>query len=211
MILARILSRLQPDLWYMRLGLHLLCLLPALGLLAALLQNELGPDPAKELILESGEWALRWLLLCLSITPLRHLTGSKRLILWRRPLGLWAAAWAGGHLLMFAVLYIELSFSYLLEELAEHPYITAGFAAVMLLLPLAMTSNRAAVRRLGGERWRKLHWAVYPAALLAVIHLVWQIREEWGEAMFYSLWLGTLFGFRLWLRRRGASAAATGA
>lgn len=206
-LIQRLRQYLAPEAWYARVLLHGLCALPAAGLVFSLFAGGLGPDPAKELLLETGEWALRWLLLCLTISPLRQWTGSKGLLLWRRPLGLWAAAWAGVHLTLFAVFYVELNFALLLEETLEHPYITAGFTAVLLMLPLVLTSNRAAMRAMG-RSWQKLHRLVYASALLAVIHLVWQLREEWGEAAFYSLWLAVLLGFRLWRARAKARAKA---
>ena len=149
------------------------------------------------------------LLLCLTISPLRRLTGQAGFLSWRRPLGLWAFAWTAGHLTLFIIFYLGWDFSLLWEELAEHPYISVGFISLMLMLPLAATSSRAAIRRLG-PTWRRLHRLIYPAALLALLHLIWQIREEWGEAFFYSAWLGLLLGERLlqWLNNPGKATGA---
>ena len=192
---------MSPGRWYWRVLVHLFCLVPAVLLTRALLNGGLGPDPAKELALESGEMAIRLLMLCLTVSPLRRLTGNGALLLWRRPLGLWTFAWTAAHAAIFAVFYLQLDLALLWQETLERPYITVGFLALLLMVPLAATSTRAQIRRLGAN-WRLLHRLIYLAAVLALLHLVWQIREEWGEAFFYSFWLALLFGERLYRRWR---------
>lgn len=192
-----ILNYVSPARWYMRALVHLVCLLLAVKLVYALLSGNLAPDPGKELVLESGEVAIRLLLLCLTISPLRRLFNSPSLVLWRRPLGLWAAAWMLAHASMFAIIYVELDFGKFLEEVIERPYTSVGFIALLLMAPLAVTSTRAMMRRLG-RNWKKLHRLVYFAAALATLHIIWQIREEWGGAFLYSSWLVLLMGERVW-------------
>ncbi len=176
--------------------LLLLCFSPLLVMGWQLTTENLGPDPAKALMQGTGEWSLRGLILVLSVTPLAHL-------LWpaahkyRRALGLTIFGYSSIHLLLFLQVYVGWTGVLLLEELQERPYIFVGFVAWLLLLPLAITSTRRA-RRLMGQRWRYLHLLVYPAALLAWLHLFWMARSDVGEALIYGLLVGSLFVWRIW-------------
>lgn len=187
----------------------ILCLLPFAAMLYGALGNTLGPDPGEQLMHISGEWSLRLLACTLLVTPLRLWTGWQVLFRLRRMLGLYAFFYAGLHLLVFLQLFVGWLPEALWEELVERPYITIGFAALVLMLPLALTSTRGMQRRLG-RNWRRLHRLVYPAAICACIHLLWQSRSDVGEALAYIVLFGFLLGWRVWRRRtpRGGAAAA---
>ncbi|TXS88920.1 sulfoxide reductase heme-binding subunit YedZ [Parahaliea maris] len=179
-----------------RLGIFLLCLVPFAVLLKGAVTGGLGPDPAKTIMLETGEWSLRLLALTLLVSPLRQWTGWSLVMRLRRMLGLYAFFYACVHLATFAHFYLGWSGSILLEELAERPYITVGFAAWSLLLPLALTSTRGWQRRLR-RNWQRLHRLIYPAAVLACLHLLWQARSDIGEALVYIVIVAALLGWRL--------------
>ncbi|MFV8817792.1 sulfite oxidase heme-binding subunit YedZ [Haliea sp. E17] len=161
----------------------------------------LGPDPAETLMLVTGEWALRFLLLTLAVTPLRKLSHWQWPIRFRRMLGLFAFFYACVHLVTFGQFFIGWNGGRALEEVVKRPYITVGVMAWLLLLPLALTSTRGMQRRLG-RNWRRLHQLVYPALVFACVHLAWQVRSDYGEALVYCLLAGGLLLFRLWPRIR---------
>jgi methionine sulfoxide reductase heme-binding subunit len=151
--------------------------LPALALIVALFGNDLGADPAKRLEREFGEWALRFLLAGLAITPLWRVTGLN-LSKYKRAAGLIAFAYALLHLLTYVVLDNQFDWSLIIEDIWKRPYITIGMAAFLLLLPLAATSNAAMVKRLGAESWKLLHRLAYVIAPLAALHFV-MLTKTW--------------------------------
>ena len=169
-----------------------LCLLPFAYLVFALVSGAAGPDPAEFIMHITGEWGARCLLLSLLISPLRKWTGWGALLKLRRMLGLYAFFYACIHLASFAHFYVGWTLSIVVEELLERPYITLGFAAWLLMLPLALTSNRAMQRRLR-KNWQRLHRLVYIVAVFAFCHILWQVRSDVGEALLYL----TLFGWML--------------
>ena len=175
---------------------------PFLWLLWAVVQNTLGPDPAKVLMHTTGEWALRFLVLVLLARPLSQ-WGWPLLFRVRRMFGLFVAFYASLHLLVFAQVYVGWSGAILAEELAERPYVVVGFSAWLLLLPLSITSLHSLRRRMG-RHWRSLHRAVYLIALLATLHVLWLSRSDVGEALLYALIFGGLLGWRVvtfWRKR----------
>ena len=172
------------------------CLLPFAWLVYATVTNALGPDPAEAIMHVTGEWSLRILLLTLAVSPLRKFTGWRWPMTVRRMFGLYAFFYASVHLATFGHFYVGWTGAILLEELIERPYITVGSLALLLMLPLAVTSTRKMQRRLG-RNWRKLHSAVYPAAMLACLHLLWQARSDLGEPILYSVLLFMLLLWRL--------------
>ncbi|MEP4145691.1 MAG: protein-methionine-sulfoxide reductase heme-binding subunit MsrQ [Halioglobus sp.] len=174
----------------------LLCLLPFGWLAYAAGTNALGPDPAEAIMHATGEWSLRILLVTLAVTPLRKIWGWRWPMTLRRMLGLFAFFYATVHLASFGHFYIGWTPGILLEELVERPYITVGALAWVLMLPLAVTSTHKMQRRLK-RNWRRLHRAVYPAAMLACLHLLWQARSDLGEPILYSLLLFVLLAWRL--------------
>jgi sulfoxide reductase heme-binding subunit YedZ len=184
---------------FARIGVFVLCSLPFVWILYAAIVGRLGPDPAEALMHFTGEWSLRLLALTLLVSPLRAWTGWSLLIKLRRMLGLYAFFYACVHFLSFLQFYIGWTPGVLIEELVERPYITLGFTAWLLFLPLALTSTRGLQRRLRGN-WQRLHRLVYPAAVLACLHLLWQARSDLGEALVYLAVFAVLLGWRV--RRR---------
>ncbi len=206
-------SRATPWPWLLRAWLKPLvfvaCLAPLAWLVVAAASNALGANPAEALIRGLGEWALRFLCLALAVTPLRQLTGQPALARLRRMVGLWAFAYALLHLLAYAWLDRGLEWGELLADIAQRPFILVGTLAWGLLLLLALTSFDAAMRWLGGKRWRALHRAVYLVAPLALLHFYWMRagKRNWLEVGVYALVLGLLLGWRAYsawrARRRG--------
>ena len=174
----------------------LLALAPFFLLLIRVQQNNLGPDPAQELSIETGEWALRFLLITLALTPLAQLTGEIRFVRQRRMLGLFALFYASVHFLSWMAFILGFRWMAIAEELLERPYITIGFAAYLIILALGVTSPRAMVRRLG-KNWKRLHKLIYLAAVLALIHLLWILRTDIQEAVLYGGILAVLLGYRV--------------
>ena len=187
-------SRLMPA-WLRSAVMGFLCLSPLAWLLWALTLDQLGPDPAKVLMKGTGEWALRGLALVLLATPLAK-AGWPGLFRYRRMLGLFVFLYVSLHLMLFAQVYVGWSVTILFEELRERPYVLVGFTAWLTLLPLALTSTHRARRALG-RRWRRLHRLIYPATVLAWLHLLWLARSDWGEALLYGVVLGGLLGWRV--------------
>lgn len=190
---------------------HALALLPLAALVQGVLEDSLGADPVAALTHATGEWALRLLLLGLALTPLRRLTGQAWLIRFRRLVGLYAFFYACLHLTVFLVLDLGGFWTQIFEDIVKRPYITVGFAAWLLLVPLALTSTRGWMRRLG-RRWTQLHQLVYAVAVLAVLHFLWLVKSDLREPLVYAVILAGLLGARLWwrLRRRAAQPPARG-
>lgn len=186
---------------------------PALSLWGLALADRLGANPAEALIRGLGLWALRLLWLTLLVTPLRHWTGWAALATWRRALGLWAFAYALLHFVAYAWLDQGLSLSEVLRDVAQRPFILVGLLTLLLLLPLALTSSQAAVRRLGWRRWKRLHRLVYLAAALALLHWVWMRsgKRLYGEVVVYGALLAGLLGWRVLQAFRSTRARAPAA
>lgn len=165
--------------------LHLLCLLTFLELLYGAFSSSLGTNPVETLTHVTGETSLRLLIFSLFITPLNKLTGNPWLILFRRPLGLYAFFYALVHFSVYVVFDQSLSLAYIFEDIIDRPYITVGFAAFILLIPLTITSTKNMRRRLG-KQWQRLHNFTYLISLLAIIHLTWITRADFGEALSYG-------------------------
>jgi sulfoxide reductase heme-binding subunit YedZ len=174
----------------------LACATPGVLLVRGAVLNELGANPLEALIHGTGLWALRMLLITLAVTPLRRLTGWQWLQRFRRMLGLFAFAYATLHFLVWLGLDKGFSWAAIVEDIVERPFITVGFLAFVLLLPLAATSTRGMMRRLG-RRWQPLHRLVYPIAVLGVIHFVWLVKADWLEPAVYGVILALLLALRL--------------
>lgn len=170
--------------------------------------DALGADPVAEIEHRLGLWALRLLLATLAITPLRQLTGWNMLARFRRMLGLYSFAYASLHLLAYVVLDLRGDWPQLLEDIARRPYITVGFAAWLMLVPLAATSTTAAIRLLG-RNWVRLHRLVYLVAVLAVLHFWWLVKSDLREPALYAGIAAVLLGWRALraLRLRNAPSA----
>jgi sulfoxide reductase heme-binding subunit YedZ len=160
------------------------CLLPLLYLTWDAWHGALGADPVAQLEHRSGDWALRLLLAALAITPLRRLTGWNKAIRFRRMLGLFAFFYVSVHLTIYLVVDLGGFWSQLLTEIAKRPYITVGFTAWLLLIPLALTSTNAMMRRMG-RNWQRLHKLVYLIGLLGVLHFLWLVKADHREPAIY--------------------------
>ena len=170
--------------------------------------GDLGANPAETLQLETGIWALRFLLVALAITPIRRLSGWNRIISYRRFFGLFAFFYACLHLATYVVLDRYFDWAGVWEDVAKRPFITAGMVAFALMTPLALTSTKGWIRRLG-KRWTQLHRLAYASAIAAAVHYLWKVKVAIGSPVYYAAILGALLLFRvLWsLRRRRVSAA----
>lgn len=180
---------------------HLFSWLPLAWLFYAASTAQLGGDPQEEVLHELGIWGLIFLLLSLSITPLKKLFSSLPWIKFRRMLGLYGAFYIFLHLLMFVAFYLQFSLQALWSEIIERPYITVGMIAVVGLIPLVFTSTKASQRRLG-KKWKKLHQLVYPIIVLALVHYIWQTKSDLNEPFLYVFWGIVIFGFRLYQSHR---------
>lgn len=181
----------------------LLCLLPlAVLLLRAfeLADFGLGANPIEELLHELGRWGLKFLLLTLAITPLRRWTGWSWLLRFRRMLGLFSFFYILLHFTVYAVLDQGLDAAAIVEDVIKRPYITLGMTGLLMLIPLALTSTRGMMRRLG-KRWQKLHRLVYLIAIVGVWHFYWQVKLDTLDALIYALVLAILLGSRLYRRK----------
>lgn len=166
--------------------LHGLCLLPLTMLVWAAFNHGLGANPVEKLTHETGDWTLRLLLATLALTPLRQWTGIAAVIRFRRMLGLYTFFYLCCHFLIWFVADHSLSLAEMLEDIAKRPYITLGFSAFVLMVPLAITSNRASLLRLG-KRWKTLHQLVYLILLLGVLHFIWLTRADYLEPGIYAI------------------------
>ena len=173
-----------------------LALMPFIWLLLKVFQNDLGPDPAQALSIETGEWALRFLLLTLAITPFRQIFRVAEIARLRRMIGLFAFFYASIHFLSWMAFILGFRWLAIAEELVERPYITVGFLAYVILFLLGVTSTNSMVRRLG-KNWKRLHKFVYAASILAIVHLLWILRTDVTEAVIYGVLLAILLGYRI--------------
>jgi sulfoxide reductase heme-binding subunit YedZ len=172
--------------------------LPALALLAAALTDRLGANPAEKLIRETGEWALRWLWLTLAISPARELLSMPGLLRHRRALGVTTFIYAVLHLLCYAWLDKGLVIDDIVRDVFKRNFIFVGMAALLLMTPLALTSFNAAIRALGGQKWKLLHKLTYFVAFAALLHFYWMksAKQNFNEVGVYAAILAVLLGWR---------------
>jgi len=172
-------------------------LVPAAALVYGYFTNDLTANPIDYITDTTGYTALTLLLISLSVTPLRRLTGRNELIRLRRMLGLLAFFYACLHFSTWLVLDWFFDFASMAADVVERPFITLGMLTFLLLIPLAATSTAGMIRRLG-KRWQQLHRLVYLAGLTAVIHFWWVVKADFREPRFFALALSVLLGFRVW-------------
>lgn len=186
-------------------------LVPAMLMLAGafgIAGQRLGTDPVEDLLLTCGKTALNLLCLTLTVTPLARLAHWPQVLRVRRMLGLFAFFYAALHFTVYLVLDRSLDASMIVKDIAKRPYITIGFTALLLLIPLAATSTRRMMQRLG-RRWQKLHRLVYLIAILAVWHYYWQVKRDVTEPLIYAAIVAALLAYRVWYRRRATRPAVT--
>lgn len=174
-----------------------LAALPAVWLAVDAFRGNLTADPIEEITHRTGWWTITLLMVTLSVTPIRRFTGWNSLVKVRRMLGLYAFFYASLHLLAYVVLDLFFAFDILFEDVAKRPYITVGFTAFMMLVPLAVTSTAGWVKRLGSKRWQRLHQLVYVAAALGVLHFLWLVKADVRQPAIYGLVLVGLLGWRV--------------
>ncbi|MDK2122512.1 sulfoxide reductase heme-binding subunit YedZ [Chitinimonas sp. DQS-5] len=174
----------------------ILCLLPLARTLSILLRGQ-PVNPIEFLTRSTGTWTLVLLLITLSLTPLRRLTGTVWPLRLRRMMGLFAFFYASLHFTTYLWLDQFFDLAAILRDIRKRPFITVGFMAFVLLLPLAATSTDRMLRRLK-RNWQRLHYAVYPIAILAIVHYWWLVKRDLTQPMVYGSILAVLLGIRLW-------------
>jgi sulfoxide reductase heme-binding subunit YedZ len=199
-------SRGEPMPW-LKPGIFLGALAPLASIVLRASQGTLSANPIAEIENELGLTALVLLVASLACTPARRLFGWSWPVRVRRELGLFAFFYASLHVLVYLLPDQWLDWGTILQDIAERPFITVGFLAFMLMIPLAITSTNDWVRKLGFRRWQRLHYLVYLAGILAVIHFIWRVKIDVSQPMLYALVLGGLLAVRaaFWLRQRSAS------
>lgn len=183
----------------LKAAVFVLALVPLARLAVAALYfpEWLGANPAEFITRSTGDWTLRLLLATLAVTPLRLITGWNWLLRFRRMLGLYAFFYSLVHLSSYVAFDHVFIVSEILRDIVKRPFITVGFAALVLMIPLALTSTNAMVRRLGAKRWLALHRLVYVIAPLGVLHFWWMVKRDVTEPAIYAAILAVLLGYRL--------------
>ena len=172
------------------------CLIPLAQLAFNAYTGDLGANPIETITRFTGSWSLIILIASLAVTPLRRITGRNELIKLRRMLGLFAFFYAMLHFATYMVLDLYFDYRAILKDILKRPYITVGFTAFVLMIPLAATSTAAMIRRLG-KRWQQLHYLVYASAILGVIHFYWLVKADISRPVQYGAVLALLLGFRI--------------
>ncbi|MFT3904985.1 MAG: protein-methionine-sulfoxide reductase heme-binding subunit MsrQ [Steroidobacteraceae bacterium] len=185
---------------------HIACLVPIALCVGATLHGfglipfqvyDLGVDPVRRLLGICGKTAINLLLITLAVTPLRQISGNANLVRLRRMLGLYAFFYALTHFVIYIWPYQGLSWDAIAKDIVKRPYITIGFAALLMLVPLAVTSTQGMMRRLK-RRWQQLHRLIYVIAICAVWHYWWQVKKDIREPLLYAAILSILLGWRIW-------------
>lgn len=186
---------------YLKISVFLLASMPfvrlALGGYSDMLGENLGANPIEKITHRTGFWTLSFLLITLSITPLRRLTGWSWLVRWRRMLGLFAFFYGCTHFLTYLVLDQFFDWHNIVKDIVKRPYITIGFSAFVLLIPLAITSNNYAIKLLGGKRWQLLHGLIYPIAVAGVLHFCWLVKKDMSQPLIFAVLLAVVLLMRL--------------
>jgi len=187
---------------HIKVVLFVLCLLPLVSLVWGLFNNQLGANPIETLTRSSGLWALRLLLLTLCITPLRWLSNINELVRFRRMLGLFVFFYAFVHMALYLGLDQFFDVSEIVRDIIKRPFITIGFISFFALLPLALTSTNKMIKRLGGQRWRRLHRLTYVVAMISCLHFLMLVKADIREPVIYFILLSILLGMRLYRHYR---------
>ena len=184
-----------------------LAIVPLALLVFRFVTDDLGGEPIDAFEKATGRWALRFLAASLAVTPLRMAFGWSWLAPYRRTLGLVTFAYATVHLLAYAVLDMVGDVGDIAADIAKHPYVTLGMLSWLLLLPLALTSTRAMTRRLGGQRWRRLHQLAYVVPVTATVHYFWSVKKDVTLPVVFAVLFALLLAARPLLRRRSSPTA----
>jgi sulfoxide reductase heme-binding subunit YedZ len=186
--------------FFQKAPVFLACLAPLAWLAWAGFAGRLGANPISEVTKETGTWTLRFVVLALAITPVRKLTGWNLLVRYRRMLGLFAFFYGSLHFLTYVWLDQFFDAASITKDVVKRPFITVGFAAFLLMLPLALTSTTGWIRRLGGKRWQMLHRLIYVTATLGVVHYWWLVKADISRPLTYGAIVATLLAARVALR-----------
>jgi len=192
---------------WLKLAIFPLCLVPLALLFWKAATANLGANPIEAITHSTGDWTLRLLLITLAITPLRKLTGQLWLIGLRRMVGLFAFFYGCLHFLTFIWLDQGFNIHSMIKDVYKRPFITLGFTAFVLLIPLAVTSTRKMIQRLGGRRWQWLHRLIYVSATAAIVHFTWAMKKDIHRPIEYGIVLGVLLGYRVVVWATSALAA----
>jgi methionine sulfoxide reductase heme-binding subunit len=186
------------------------CLVPVGLLIWRAVQGDLTANPIEYVTHRTGDWTLRFIVITLAITPLRKILKMPQLIRFRRMIGLFAFFYGCLHFGTWIGLDKQFDWAEMWKDVYKRPYITVGFSAFVLMIPLAITSTAGMIRRLGGKRWQMLHWLSYFTAVLGVIHYKWLVKSDMRKPLFYMSLVGILLFWRLgvWLIARGKTAPA---
>ena len=183
--------------------------LPILSIAWAAYTDRLGANPIREIVIETGLWTLRFLALSLLVTPLRRLTGWNWIVRQRRTLGLIAFFYATVHLSSYLGLDQAFVWDDIVHDVLKHRYTFVGMATYLTLVPLALTSTKASIRRLGGKRWNLIHRLVYLSAVGGTVHYLWSVKKDTSRPFLYALLFAALLLMRLgWWRADGERRAA---
>ena len=171
--------------------------------------SQLGANPIEFITRSLGTWTLVFLLITLSVTPLRKLSGWSWLIKLRRMSGLFAFFYATLHFITYIWLDQFFDLGSIYKDIFKRPFITIGFAAFILLIPLAVTSTNAMMKKLGGKNWHMLHRLIYPIAIFAVLHYWWLVKKDITQPLIYAAVLAALLGYRLWIGKFNKKLASS--
>jgi methionine sulfoxide reductase heme-binding subunit len=182
----------------------LLCLVPLAALIWAILYDpeSFSANPLEDITDRTGLWTLRLIVITLAVSPLRQISGWNSVIRFRRMLGLFAFFYGFLHFTTYVWFTVFFDIPTIVEDVLKRPFITVGFVAFVLMIPLALTSTKKWIARLGGKKWQFLHKAIYLTGILGVIHYIWRMKSDIQDPLVYAVLLVLLLGFRLWHRFR---------
>lgn len=185
--------------------LFVAALLPLVFLVYGFFTDNLGANPIEKILHETGFWALTFLMITLSVTPLKRISGWNKLNLLRRPLGLFAFFYVVLHFAVYLGLDRFFEWQEIVDDVSKRPYITVGFSAFLMLIPLAVTSTKGWIRKLG-KKWTKLHRLVYVIAVFGVIHFWWLVKKDISEPLIFAVVLTVLLAFRIYYAKKKRAA-----
>ena len=188
----------QKRRWVFKPIVWIACLAPLALLIYDGFTDNLTANPIEKVTNTTGIWTLRLIVATIAITPLRWLTGVNQLVNYRRLIGLFAFFYGTVHFTIFFFLDHQFDFAAMWQDVLKRPYITAGFTAFVLMIPLALTSTTGWIRRLGGRRWNLLHKLIYITAMAAVLHYFWKVKLDATNPIYYGVIVAALLGVRVW-------------
>jgi len=187
--------------WIIKPLVFVVCLIPLIWLIYDGFADKLSPNPIEDITHRTGDWTLRFLLITLALTPLRYISGRTEFIKLRRMVGLYTFFYVCLHFTTYLWLDQGFDLDEIIVDVVKRPYVTVGFTGFILLIPLAMTSTNAMMKRLG-RNWKKLHQLVYVIGAFGVLHYLWLVKADVREPIIYAVILLILLGYREWIRRR---------